>query len=419
MAILAGKSLQHAARVRGSGGSAAPGRLVEKLYPEFLSQAVGNLLDGVVVVTGTNGKTTTTKIITELLEARGKKVLTNKTGSNFTRGIVSTILTESDWSRTAKYDIAVLELDEAHGRLFVQQVKPDYVVALNVLRDQLDRFGEIDNTAQLIGDIMKTAKKACIVNGNEPKLVEIAKSLKCEVDFYAVSEELRPIFPTDVEFLSIDKELKTSENLHRSVELESIDNQTGSYLVGSKLYKTKLAIRGNYNFQNVAGVIALVSKIMPDVEVETWAKNLETIQPAFGRGETVKIDGKELELILVKNPSGFQHALGSYEHDSPSMIVINDNFPDGRDISWLWDVDFTSFHAGGVAVVSGTRAYDMALRLEYDEIKYGEVCEDKAKAIRLLLKAPSKKPRKIYCNYTSMLEIRKILSKMTKIERVL
>lgn len=419
LVLWSGKALQYAARLRGSGGSAAPGRLAEKLDPRFLTRVLDDLPDGVVIVTGTNGKTTTTKLITELLESQGKRVLTNKTGSNFTRGVVSTILNEASWWNLPEKDIAVLELDEAHGKIFAEQIKPDYAVALNVLRDQLDRFGELDNTAKLIGSILRSVKKTCVVNGNEPKLVDIAKTLECEVDFYAVSEKLRPLFPTDVEFLSIDKDLDKSENLHRAVELEKIDGQTGSYFIDGKSYQTKLTVKGNYNFQNVAAILALVMKIMPEVGIETWMKCLESIQPAFGRGEIVRANGQELEIVLVKNPSGFQHALQSYEHDGAAMIAINDNFPDGRDISWLWDVDFTSLKKSGVAVTSGSRAYDMALRLHYDEVKVVEICEDKAKALKLLLRAPSKKPKKIYCNYTAMLEFRKILHGFAELEKIL
>ena len=133
-------------RALGKNGSALPGLVVEKLNPGFLNNMLRNLPKGVIVVTGTNGKTTTTKVISELFEMQGLKVLTNQTGSNFVRGIIATIIAESPWSGRLPFGIAVLEQDEAHAIHFAKLVQPNGVVGLNVMRDQMDRFGEIDNT---------------------------------------------------------------------------------------------------------------------------------------------------------------------------------------------------------------------------------------------------------------------------------
>src|SRR6266496_6772672 len=171
--ILVGKMLRRAARLRG-GGSALPGLWVEKLEPAFLRETLGQLEHGVVLISGTNGKTTTTKMVTELLTAAGLRVFTNKTGSNFTRGVVSALIESMDLEGNLPYDIAVLELDEAHAVQFVQQVEPRISLLLNVLRDQLDRFGEIDQTTRLLGKVAEHTTQAVVLNRDNPLIRRLA-----------------------------------------------------------------------------------------------------------------------------------------------------------------------------------------------------------------------------------------------------
>ena len=149
LTIIIGKVVQKIARLKGGSGSALPGLIAEKIDKSFLSSSLAKLPGGVILVSGTNGKTTTTKIISDLLEAQGQKVLSNNSGSNFTRGVVSLVVNKSTIGGKLPYDIAVLEQDEAHAVLFTKQVKPRGVVLLNVMRDQMDRFGEIEKSACL------------------------------------------------------------------------------------------------------------------------------------------------------------------------------------------------------------------------------------------------------------------------------
>ena len=145
-----GKGVRWASRITHHGGSAFPGKVVERVDPGFLRRTLAQLPLGVVLVSGTNGKTTTTRMVSMMLESLGLRVFTNPTGSNFTRGVVSALLQEVSAGGALDADIAVLELDEAYAVHFVEQVRPDYALLLNVMRDQLDRFGEIDNTARLL-----------------------------------------------------------------------------------------------------------------------------------------------------------------------------------------------------------------------------------------------------------------------------
>ena len=164
-----GKVVRHITRLRG-GGSAFPGIVIEKIDPDFTRDILGSLPYGVVVISGTNGKTTTTKMTVELLESQGFKVFTNRTGSNFARGVTAAILSEIGYDGKLHADIAVLELDEAHAVKFVQTIPPTYSLLLNVMRDQLDRFGEIDNTAKMLEAIARSTTKCVILNREDPRV---------------------------------------------------------------------------------------------------------------------------------------------------------------------------------------------------------------------------------------------------------
>ncbi len=410
-AVIVGKAVRKLSRLTGGNGAALPGLVIEKIMPDFLQKTLGSLPDGVVIVTGTNGKTTTTKVITDLLRANGKRVLTNKTGSNFTRGIVASVTSEVAIGKALEHDIAVIELDEAYAKKFVEKVQPTYVVALNVMRDQLDRFGEIDTTAKLIGVSMQRAAKAVIVNGDDRHLSEIAQTLTVPVKYFGVSKKLRKLFPTDEEIAAVGTVQHYENTQPLAVELVDFDGQNVTYAFGSDTETTQLQLVGQYNFQNAAAALALLRVLLPDVTPGTILTQLSAITPAFGRGEILEKDGQQVELLLIKNPAGFRQALLSFRGDAPTMIAINDNDPDGRDISWLWDVDFNSLQKRGVAVTSGKRASDMALRLQYDNVETRLIEPNLKKALTALLGIPSKSPKRIYANYTAMLALRALLGR--------
>lgn len=407
VALATSKLVRGGLRALGKNAGALPGLVGERIAPDILADTLQSLPDGVIVVTGTNGKTTTTKIITELLELNGKRVLTNRMGSNFTRGVVSVIVGESELGKPLPHDIAVLELDEAYARKFVQTVRPRYVVALNVMRDQLDRFGEIDTTAHLIGSAMRAASRGVITNADDPRLTTIAEDLASEVTYFGVNPALAKHFPHDDALLQVDANGpdKTAKKPKASVLLKDFRDQHVTYAFGRKTSKVTMRLTGQYNFQNGAAALALLQKLLPDVTPDTLTSQLSHVLPAFGRGEVLEIDGQRVELILIKNPSGFRLALASFTDPADALIVINDNDPDGRDVSWLWDVNFHSLGKSNVAA-SGLRGYDMALRLQYDGIQVAWTEPDVKKAVNKLLAAKGDLPKRIFCNYTAMLAIR-------------
>ncbi len=404
LSIILGKGAKFISKLRGGGGSAFPGLVVEKTSPDFLRKTLSKLPYGVVVISGTNGKTTTTKIVSELLAKQGLKVFTNKTGSNFVRGVISAVLEDIKISGKFDYDIAVLELDEAHAVKFCESVPVDYSLVLNVQRDQLDRFGEIDHTADLLNKLTSCTKECAVLNREDPRVSKL-KSKK--VQYYGLSDGLLKQFPSDDDLL--DKKSKTkSSSKKASVILDKLKGQVATYSIEGQKFDCDLTLKGIYNAYNAAGALALCHEILPDIPAGEFIKYLDCIESAFGRGEIFKINSADVEVLLVKNPAAFTLSLASFadnEHDY--MIAINDNIADGRDVSWLWNVDFTKLPS--VKYVSGVRATDMALRLKYDNVPVEGINENLEIATNKFTSG-SKRPKRIFATYTAMLEIRKIFS---------
>ena len=422
--IIIGKIIQAISRLKG-GGSALPGLVMEKINPNFISNMLKGLKYGVVVVSGTNGKTTTTKMVVELLESQGLNVFSNKTGSNFVRGVGAAILSESNWSGKLEADIAVLELDEAHATHFVKLIQPRYSLLLNVMRDQLDRFGEIDYTAKLLHKIGENTSGSVVLNANDNFLgkKEFSKDFSKVVKF-GFNQKLADFFPNDDE-IHLKNSKKSRRKISANVLLEDFSNNIAKISWGGKTDEFKLKISGIHNILNLTAAIALVEEIQNTEKLKIDRQKMicaaEKIQPAFGRGEKIKINGKEIEIILVKNPAGFQINLQNFKpEDFETMIAINDNYADGRDMSWLWDVDFSVLEHAGVQAISGSRAYDMALRLFHDDVEFEEDninCNITESVVDFIKK--SEKDKRIYATYTAMLEIRKELSKISEVEKIL
>lgn len=421
--VIVGKTVRHISRLRG-GGSALPGLVVEKIDPNFVAETLESLPYGVVVISGTNGKTTTTKIVVELLEGQGLKVFTNKTGSNFVRGVAAALLTEVNLRGKLDADIAVLELDEAHAVLFARTVKPRYSLFLNVLRDQLDRFGEIDKTADLLHEVAKQTSDAVVINYNDPRLnrPRFTEDLTAKVSSFGISPELQATFPSDDDLHAVSSSKAASTVANKPlVTLESLHDNHAEITLDGEVHLTELSVNGLYNTLNAVAALALCKVILQDkASIYKLFRSLAEVKPAFGRGEKLVIGGRPCELVLVKNPSGFRLGLQSFDSVNYStMIAINDNYADGRDMSWLWDVDFKLFQDTGVCTVSGVRAYDMALRLSYDDVPVGEIKENLKAGLESFIKTSQDKPMRIFCTYTAMLTLRKLLRKYAKVERAL
>ena len=434
-----GRAVRHASRLLHHGGSALPGKVVERIDPGFLARTLSSLPYGVVLVSGTNGKTTTTRMVASMLSDMGLRVFTNPTGSNFTRGVVSSLLTQVSTFGHLHADIAVLELDEAYAVHFVRQVRPRYALLLNVMRDQLDRFGEIDNTARLLAHVARATTGTVVLNREDPRIARLASEVQLgvQVRYFGLSQALRSYFPSDDDIHNTDMqaaEVQTAEvqaatssatydpdRLNADVTLTHVGDHEATYRIADRDIATSVKLEGVYNLFNAAAAATVVRAVTADTPQgvasdDDLIASLSRVTPAFGRGETISVGGTPVELLLVKNPMGFRLSLASFPpagHDT--MIIINDEYADGRDMSWLWDVDFTGLRGTGVAAVSGTRAWDMALRLEYDQVPVSHVDTDLEQAVADFVAADPTTPKRIYCTYTAMLRTRAKLSHITDV----
>ena len=480
LTLALGHGARAASRLRGSGGSAFPGLVMEKADPHFMARALAPLPYGVVLVSGTNGKTTTTRMVVELLRGQGLKVFTNPTGSNFTRGVVAALLGAMPLNGRLDADVAVLELDEAHATHFVRTVKPRAALLLNVMRDQLDRFGEIDYTASLLHKVARATTGTVVLNADDPRLAapSFRADLRADVRGFAVSPQLRSVFLSDDELHdsldgctlgqpkkdaeakadtkaeptteapldsvkepgqgepdTADSPAKPAEKPAQPLEIvATLEEMMGRHAVidlAGHRHEVDFAIPGAHNILNATAAMGLVKELLGErTNEQALAASAAKVTAAFGRGELLSIDGQEVELGLVKNPAGFRMSLlsaAAVRSQQPPliMIAINDQYADGRDMSWLWDVEFAGLRAEGVAVVTGVRAWDMALRLRYDEVGVGAVEPDLAKAVALLREAAKTaddgagRPMRIFTTYTAMLALRAHLAELTDVEEAL
>jgi UDP-N-acetylmuramyl tripeptide synthase len=406
-------------RLKGGHGSALPGLVVEKIAPDFLKRSLGQLPRGVVVISGTNGKTTTTKMVVDLLESAGLKILTNPSGSNFTRGVTSAVVNAMHRGRL-DFDMAVVELDEAHAVNFVQQIKPRYSLLLNVLRDQLDRFGEIDATAKMLSQVAASTTKTVVLNADDPRLAAMADKVSAQIEWFGLGSSLHNQFPTDEQLhagtlnsQSSDRPKSRQPRQSINVKLDKLVGQTATYQIGGHDYTVKLRLFGAHNALNGAAALGLSQAILGEAFIaQSMVERLGNVRPAFGRGEMLDLDGRQVRLILVKNPSGFRLSLASGLRQ-PTLIAINDAFADGRDVSWLYDVDFRSLD-GVKLMTSGSRAFDMTLRLNYGGQTVDKTEPAIAPAIERFLRRTVGQDAQIFATYTAMLEIRKILKSLRR-----
>ena len=423
LALAAGKAARTASRLRG-GGSALPGLVAERIDPAVLRHTLGSLPRGVVVVSGTNGKTTTTKMVVALLRAHGLRVFTNPTGSNFTRGVISSLLGEVGLSGRLEADVAVVELDEAHALHFAAQVPPTHALLLNVARDQLDRFAEIDHTARLLTTLAEQTTDGVVLNADDSFISRIRSHVGegVAVGWFGVDPSIADRLP-ELQEADVRAEdgpapaLDTAERAAAALLLPAEDGRAftvrfpgagGEGDVGP----VTLRQRGLAAMINATAATAMAHHLLgTGFRADAAARALERVAPPFGRGEVIDAGGTPLELVLVKNPAGFTVALGTYGAEPvATMVAINDNYADGRDVSWLYDVSFESLRERGVALTSGVRGYDMALRLRYDGVEVAAVEPDLDAALDRFLAEHQGEPMRIFCTYTAMMHLRRRLA---------
>lgn len=410
-------------RLIGKNGSALPGLIIEKVDKNFLKQTLKPVEKNIVLVTGTNGKTTTTKMLVSALRATGKRVVTNTTGSNMTRGLIAALVEDMTlFGQLKPTDWFVFEIDEAYAPILTQHVSPKAVVGLNVLRDQLDRYGEIDKTARYIQDAAMQAD-AFVYNSLDPLMANVAEKVKQAVGTVVISfgvdkkyadkianeqtvgskDKLRVVEQSDVTLRRVD-----SDAMSQSISLVHEKNE----------YNFSIPIQGFHNSINATAVAAALIVLVPD-KTEASLKSISKMPTPFGRGEQLKLRGKNVTVALVKNPSGFTSNLKTFvvkNKPDAVLFIVNDNIADGRDVSWLWDVDFSKLPKSIKLFTSGIRGYDMALRLQHDDLT-SQTTLSVDKAISNIMNG-SYKELVVVPTYTALFEAREALGKYGKVEKI-
>ncbi len=381
------------------GGTALPGLVATRIDPELVSKVTSSLPQGVVLVAGTNGKTTTSRLIASMLTESGLRVAHNRSGSNLLRGVAAALAQQSSLRGSIDADIAVIEADEAAMPEIVAQTRPRMVVLTNLFRDQLDRYGELNAIASKWAPALATldASATVVVNADDPRLVDVGSATPARVEYFSVDPGAYALeslpHAADVAMCSACgadlhyRELTVSHlgswfcprcgrsrpepNVVASnIQLDGVDAiETTLRFGGASNLSVRVSIPGLYTVYNTAA--ATTAAIELGIGPATVARAAEQFRTPFGRLERFTIQGRRVTLALVKNPVAFNETLrmiagGEEGLVVPAMIAINDLDADGRDVSWLWDVDFEML-AQGRAIVSttGLRGADMANRLKY------------------------------------------------------
>jgi len=441
------KSIGYLSRKLGHGGSSFPGLIINKLDQNFLDY-FHNQLKHVIMVTGTNGKTTTSGIISNILKSAGFKVLANDEGANLISGITTAFINASTIDGEIDADAAVLEVDEASLPHVLKYIKPDLLLITNFFRDQLDRYGELDKIVNTIKDALSTLSKntKLVLNADDPFVTSMAFELQKKVTYYGLEcefleSDMAPSFEQKycsfcgskieyqkIYFAHLGKYYCRTCRFKRpkpQISIKNIEEScSGETIITiqkeNKNIEIKATLPGFYNYYNILAATSACLEI--GIPIESIMKGVANFKPKEGRMQKLTINGREITVSLVKNPAGFDAVLSSLKNinNKKMLIIINDNYADGRDVSWLWDVDFERYlkneHINFI-ITSGLRAYDMALRLKYAGIdqKKIRIIPEINKALQSGLSIiPENDILHILPNYTSFLELKGILKKYSK-----
>jgi len=412
--------------------SVLPGEIARRIYANPLPVLFSQVSQGVILIVGTNGKTTTALLLRKILEDNKFKVVHNETGANLINGLVTALLNQANLVGSLNADYAILEVDENILPLLLKDCQPQYILGLNLFRDQLDRYGEVDSISQRWQNAIAPLPQDTVIvlNADDPTLSHLGQNLTQKVLFFGLNEPE----------LYLDKMSHAVDSIYCPSCGAALDYQgvylshLGDYTCPScDFKKSKTAVKsedwpqiliGVYNKYNTlaAGLIAQEIGI-PREEIKTTIQNFKA---AFGRAEELTVKGKKVRILLSKNPVGMNETIRAVNDikkqgkASISLIVLNDRIPDGTDVSWIWDVDAEVLvETGGTIIVSGDRVYDMALRLTYsqndldplDQKSKIIVKEDLPEAIATALaQTPNDETLHILPTYSAMLEVRQLLT---------
>jgi lipid II isoglutaminyl synthase (glutamine-hydrolysing) len=442
-ALLAGRAAAALSRRLGrGGGTVIAGHLVSRLAPDALKDVTRALPSGSIVVSGTNGKTTTTRLLSHVSIGAGMRPIHNRAGANLLSGLFSTVVQATDWQARPRGDIGLFEVDEATVPAALEHIQPRVLLLHNIFRDQLDRYGEVHFVARLWWEaVLKLPSTTAVaVNADDPLVAALPSRLTYGVADTAVGvrealphaadARLCPVCGSalryDVVFYGhlghyrcsrCEFARPTPTVCATQVELLGDEGTNLTVETPSGTLRARLPLPGLYNAYNALAAITACTAI--GIRRDLIARGIETFTAAFGRLERIQVENRQIFLALVKNPVGFTEVLRTILA-APGLrtlvIAINDLFADGTDVSWLWDVEFERLQDRvNVAICSGLRADDMAVRLKYAGVDPARlrVEPELSRALELALHA-SEPGETVYVlpTYTAMLALRELLQHM-------
>ena len=409
IAIFLGKLISFLLRrFKIGGGSAAPGLFALRIDPDLVERLVHKIPKN-IVVTGTNGKTTTARMLAHFAKESGLKVIRNHTGSNLERGIASTLISHYNLQPTA-YSLGIWELDEAAFNIVAPKLKPDIVVFLNVFRDQLDRYGEVDSVVKNWSETLKRLPRetTVLVNGDDENTSKLKSVFKGKVLQFGVKD-----YKIIGEAISHKREQEDLDFEATNVKLNGLIGSVFQLTINNELLTINLPLPGIYNIYDALAAIAAGHEL--GFKIPEMVSSLKRFQPAFGRVEKLSFG----YIFLIKNPAGatqvFQTIAPQLKPNDRLLLALNDNLADGTDVSWIWDAEWERLQATGnrqQVVCSGRRAYDLANRLKYAGFDPRNIViqEDMQNALKQARK-DLKGTLFILPTYTAMLELQTILAK--------
>jgi lipid II isoglutaminyl synthase (glutamine-hydrolysing) len=372
-------------RRTGRGGTSLPGKLLMRLEPHAIGRLGAGLARGSAVISATNGKTTSAAMTAAILERGGRRLVHNRAGANMAGGVATALL-------QGEGDTGLFEVDEFWLGQVVDELRPRALLLGNLFRDQLDRYGELDTIADRWAQVAAGTSAALVLNADDPTVADLGRERAAtyfgvEDDAMALPEMQHAADATHCRRCGAPYRYDAVYLGHlgryhcddcgatrpgpavaaHDIVLEGVRGARLTLRTPAGERRVTLALPGLYNVYNALGAAALALAL--EAPLDDVAAGLQAVSPAFGRGETLRIAGRELSILLVKNPAGANEVLRTLvledgEHDV--LAILNDEIADGRDVSWVWDADFEVLAARvRRATCSGTRAAEMALRLKY------------------------------------------------------
>ena len=386
-ALLIGRLIRFAVRlVRPGGGSALPGLVVSKLAPNLVYKTLSSFPRGYVAITGTAGKSTTTKMVVGIVRAHGVEVFTNPSTANIEQGFFSTIIRTGNLFGKVPGAIAILEMDEAHAASVAKEIMPSTSVILNVLEDQLDRFIDPALVRQTLGEVARRTSGKVLLNADDQNCLLIQKELpsSARIEWFGFSESAR----RSVDLHYAPTYLEKIANPQSSVTLVAQDDRHVDVRVGKDSVSFQLPSRGAHFALDAIAAVATAREILGEqFDLSLAAKSLNELPPVFSRGEIREVNGDKVEFILVQNPASFQLNLDNLAGKPDQIFVAI-----GRDVhdpSWLWTVNYSNLNK--VNIVSGSNYADAALVLKYNGVDVQSVEPEYFKAIDDFLALPKPK----------------------------